>query len=133
MPPGDRPKGEVAMSRPRRKKHTILYFCCNDNALLMRAVLLRQGYRVLASSNGFETMELCTRKPVDAVVLDLDRNCAEVALIAREIKQSRPQVPTIVLADAPAAVEGAHELADVLVPKADHAELVRSLQKLLTA
>jgi len=121
------------MPRLRRKKHTILYFCCDDNALQLRAVLLRKGYRVLASSNGFETMELCTRKPVDAVVLDLDRNCAEVALLAREIKKRRPQVPTIVLAETAAAVGGVHELADVLVPKADHAALAKSLRNLLPA
>jgi two-component system OmpR family response regulator len=100
----------------------------------MRAEFLRrQGYRVLVSSNGFETMELCSREPVDAVVLDLDRNGAEVALIARQIKQRRPEVPTIVLADEPAKVDGLQELADVLVPKEDHPELVKSLQKLLTA
>ncbi len=100
----------------------------------MRAEFLRRhGYRVLASSNGFETMELCTREPVDAVVLDLDRNRAEVALIARQIKQRRPEVPTIVLAEAPAPVEGLHELADALVPKENPPELVKSLQELLTA
>jgi CheY-like chemotaxis protein len=132
-PPGDRLKGEVAMSLPQGKKHTILCFCCNDDARLTHAALLHQGYHVLASSNGFEIMELCTREPVDAVVLDLDRNCAEVALIARTIKQCRPQVPTIVLAETPAPVDGLHELAHMIVPRADHAELVRSLQKLLTA
>jgi len=122
------------MSKRQRKTLTILHFCCDDNALLMRAQFLRhQGYRVLASSNGFEAMELCTREPVDAVVLDLDRNRAEVALIAREIKQRRPEVPTIVFAEAPAKVEGVHELADALVPREDHPELVKSLQKLLTA
>lgn len=121
------------MSKRQRKTHTILHFCCDDNALLMRAEFLRrQGYRVLVSSNGFETMELCSREPVDAVVLDLDRNRAEVALIAREIKQRRPEVPTIVLAESPAAAEGVHELADVLVPKENPPELVKSLQKLLT-
>lgn len=122
------------MSKRQRRTHTILHFCGDDNALLMRAEFLRrQGYRVLVSSNGFETMELCSREPVDAVVLDLDRNGAEVALIARQIKQRRPEVPTIVLADEPAKVDGLQELADVLVPKEDHPELVKSLQKLLTA
>jgi len=77
-------------------------------------------------------MELCAREPVDAVVLDLDRNRAEVALIAREIKQRRPQVPTIVLTEVPAPVEGVRELVDVLVPKENPPELVKSLQRLLT-
>jgi len=101
---------------------------------MMRAEFLRrQGYRVLASSNGFETMELCSREPVDAVVLDLDGNRAEVAVIAREVKQRRPEVPTILLTKAPAAVEGVGELADLVVPTKDDPELVKSLQKLLTA
>lgn len=88
---------------------------------------------MLASTNGFETMQLSNRKLADAVVLDLDRNGAEVALIAREIKRYRPQIPTIVLVETPAAVDGVHGLADVLVLRADHEELVGSLQKLLTA
>ena len=100
----------------------------------MRAEFLRRlGYRVLSSSNGFETMELCTREPVDAVVLDLDRNRAEVALIAREVKQRRPEVPTIVLTEATAPEESLHELADALVLKENHPELLNSLQKLLPA
>jgi CheY-like chemotaxis protein len=122
------------MSRHRqRKTRTILHFSGDDNALLMRAEFLRRhGYRVLVSNNGFETMELCSREPVDAVVLDLDRNRAEVALIARGVKQRRPDVPTIVLAEAPAAVDGLHELADALVPRETPPELVKSLQKMLT-
>jgi len=121
------------MSKIQKKTHTILHFCCDDTVLLLRARLLRSwGYRVLSSSNGFETMELCAREPVDAVVLDLDRNRAEVALIAREIKQRRPQVPTIVLTEVPAPVEGVRELVDVLVPKENPPELVKSLQRLLT-
>jgi len=59
---------------------------------MSRAKLLTSsGYRVLNSSNGFEAIELCNREPVDAVVLELDRNRAEIALIARQIKQFRPK------------------------------------------
>ena len=98
----------------------------------MRAEYLRRsGYRVLFTGNGFETMELCTREPVDAVVLELDRNAAEVALIAREIKRRHPKLPTIVLTEAPAAVDGVHELVDALVPTKQPPELVKSLQRLL--
>jgi CheY-like chemotaxis protein len=122
------------MSKRQRKTRTILHFCGDDQALLARAEFLRRrGYRVLASSNGFEAMDLCTREPVDAVVLDLDGNHAEIALIARKIKQHCPEVPTIVLSEASAPVEGLHGLAYALLPKEDHPELVKSLQKLLTA
>ncbi len=121
------------MSQRQRKSHTILHFCCDDGALLTRTESLRrQGYRVLVSSNGFETVELCSREPVDAVVLDMDRNVAEVALIARELKQHHPEVPTIVLAAGPAPMEGVHDLADALVPRDNHPELAKSLEKLLS-
>ncbi len=120
------------MSTEQGKKSTILHFCCDDTARRVRADFLRlQGYTVLNTSNGFETLELCVREPVDAVVLELDRNWAEIALIAREIKQNRPQVPTIVLAETSEAA-GAHRLADMFMPKSDHAELARSLQELLS-
>ena len=100
----------------------------------MRAEFLRRhGYRVLVTSNGFVTMELCSGHPVDAVVLDLDRNFAEVALIVREIKRCRPEVLTIVLAESLAKAAAMRELADAMVQKEEHAELVKSLQELLTA
>lgn len=99
----------------------------------MRAQFLTSlGYRVLNSSNGFEAIELCNREPVDAVVLDLDRNLAEIALIAREVKKRRPEVPTIVLTEASVPVDGVHKLVDVLIPRQNHAELVKSLAKLLS-
>ncbi|MFY9700871.1 MAG: hypothetical protein ABSC07_02345 [Terriglobales bacterium] len=99
---------------------------------MSRAKLLTSsGYRVLNSSNGFEAIELCNREPVDAVVLELDRNRAEIALIARQIKQFRPKVPTIVLTEAAAPFDGANDLADALVPKENHPELVKSLAQLL--
>ena len=78
-------------------------------------------------------MNLCSRELVDAVVLDVDGNRHEVALIAREIKQRRPDVLTIMLTEKPHKMDGVHEFADAVVPKEDHPELVKSLQKLLEA
>ncbi|MFZ0480952.1 MAG: hypothetical protein WAL71_17570 [Terriglobales bacterium] len=115
-----------------RKKYTILHFCCDDAGLLRRAESLRRsGYRVLFTGNGFETVELCTREPVDAVVLELDRNGVEVALIAQEIKRRHPKLPTIMLTESTAPGHAVHELADALVPKENSPELLKSLQKVL--
>ncbi len=118
----------------RRKRQTILHFCCDHAVLTLRGRFLNDvGYHVLNSSNGFEAIELATRERVDAAVLDLDRNHAEVTLIAREIKRHRPRLPTIVLTEEAASVEGVRELADVLVPKEKDPEtLVQSLRKVLT-
>ena len=122
------------MPRRQRNTGTILHFCCDMTALMLRAqILAYSGYRVLNSSNGFEAIELCTREPVDAVVLDLDRNSAEVKVIAREIKQRRPEVPTIVLTETPAPVERMHKLADAVVAKQNAPALVKTLQRLLSA
>lgn len=123
---------ECAVTRRDTKTPTILHFCCDVTGLMSRAKrLTSSGYRVLNSSNGFEAIELCNREPVDAVVLELDRNRAEIALIARQIKQFRPKVPTIVLTEAAAPFDGANDLADALVPKENHPELVKSLAQLL--
>jgi DNA-binding NtrC family response regulator len=117
-----------------QKRRTILHFGTDRVVLLLRAKGLNEvGYRVLNSSDGFETIRLATQEPVDAVVLDLDRNSAEVTLVAKELKRCRPQLPTIVVADGPVAMAAAHELADALVPKRDNLEmLVSALENVLT-
>ena len=121
------------MSGQRERRHTILHFCCDHRSLTTHARYLhRAGFRVLHSSNGFEAIKLATAEPVDAVVLDLDRNHSEVTLIAQQIKRLRPQVPTIVLAETKAPVDGIRAVADALVLKEDTPEaLVTSLEKVL--
>ena len=105
----------------KKKQHIILDFGTDHAVLVSRAQNLSQmGYEVLSSSNGFEAIRLATHKEVDAVVLDLDRNHAEVTLVAREIKRFRPQVPTILLTEGKAPVDGAGQLADALVSNRDN-------------
>ena len=75
------------------------------------------GYRVLNASNAIEAIKVAIRKRVDAVVLDLDSNHAEVALVATEIKRCRPQLPTILLADETTPPDRAHYLANAVGAK----------------
>lgn len=76
------------------KHHTILHFCCDPAALVLRGQFLNQlGYRVLNSSNGFEAIELSTSKRVHAVVLDLEHNRDDITVVAQEIKRLRPRSP----------------------------------------
>ncbi len=90
------------------------------------------GYRVLNASDGFDAIKLAVHEQVDAVVLDLDRNHAEVALVASEIKRGRPQLPTILLADETTHPGRAHDLADSLVPRRDNVEmLITALENIL--
>ncbi len=91
------------------------------------------GYHVLNAEDGFEAIRLASLEDVDAVVLDLDRNHAEVALVATEIKRCRPQLPTLLLTEGTTPFDRAHELADRLIPKRDSVEMVvRALEDLLS-
>jgi DNA-binding NtrC family response regulator len=117
-----------------QKRRTVLHYGTDRVVLLSRARSLSEmGYRVLTPSNGFEAIKLASIEPVDAVVLDLDRDVEEVALVAREIKRCRPRVPTVLIADGAGLPGVAHELADALVPKRDDLEmLVTTLEIALT-
>jgi DNA-binding response OmpR family regulator len=119
--------------RSEKKRGTILHFGADRVVLLLRAWNLNQmGYRVLNVSDAAEAVKLATRRRVDAVVLDLDRNHDEVALVATAIKRCRSQVPTILLAEETALLHRAHELADALIPKRDDlGMLITALENLL--
>lgn len=119
--------------RSEKKRRTIVHFGADRVVLLLRAWNLHEmGYHVVNVSDAVEAIKLATRRRVDAVVLDLDRNHAEVALVATAIKRCRPQVPTILLAEETAALPRVHELADALVPKRDDpGMLIAALESLL--
>jgi CheY-like chemotaxis protein len=122
------------MSGYEKKPRTILHYGTDRVVLLLRARGLNQmGYHVLNASDGFEAIKLAAHAQVDAVVLELDRNHAEVVLVASEIKRGRPQLPTILLADETKHPSRAHDLADALVPRRDNAEmLITALENVLT-
>jgi len=103
-----------------KKRGTILHFGADRIILLLRAWSLKEmGYRVLNVSDAAEAVKLATRRRVDAVVLDLDRNHADVKLVTTAIKRCRPHMPTILLTEGTATPDCACELADTLVPKRD--------------
>jgi DNA-binding NtrC family response regulator len=119
--------------RSEKRRNTIVHFGTDRVVLVLRAWNLNEmGYRVLNVSDAVEAVKLATRRRVDAVVLDLDRNHDEVVLVATAIKRCRPQVPTILLAEETAPLPPAHELADALVPKRDDlGTLITALENLL--
>ena len=123
------------MFAPKKVRRTILHFGTDRAVLHLRARFLRQmGYRVLNANDGFEAIQLAALAKVDAVVLDLDRNHAEVDLVATEIKRCRPKVPTILVAEEGAPLNVAYGLADALVLKRDTLNmLVTALEAVLAA
>ncbi len=93
---------DPGMSGFEKIRRTIVHFGTDRIILCLRAWSLNEmGYRVLNAHNGHEAIKLAARAHVDAVVLDVDHNHAEVALVATKIKRCRPQVPTIMLIKAP--------------------------------
>ena len=121
------------MHDPASKSYTLLHFGTDHPALLERARGLNQmGYVVLNSINGFEAIQLGCLEVVDAVVLDQAGNYAEVEVIAREIKRTRPRVPTILLTERAASQDRLHTLTDAMVAQRnDVSALAEALHALL--
>jgi DNA-binding NtrC family response regulator len=120
------------MTVREKKSTTILHFWTDRPALLLRARdLTRMGYDVLNSSNGFEAIQLACLAVVDAVVLDQNRDCAEVELIVPEIKRFRPQLPTILLAEQSGSLRRTQELVDACVKRENLKTLAATLKDVL--
>ena len=136
-PTGPEPSSFAAPRSPddgtRQKDTTILRFGSDLPALLLRAQNLTQmGYEVLNSSNGFEAIQLACLDVVDVVVLDQNRDCAEVDLVVSEIKRFRPKLPTILLAEERGSLRRTQELADAWVKKENLKMLAATLKDVLS-
>jgi len=111
---------------------------CIGNDLVnlnLRCALLREhGWRVLSSGSGHDGITRFGQEAVDAVVLDLNHDGSESALIAAELKRQRLGVPVIMLVrDTNALAEGATAQADAVVLRSDEAKALHgALRRLLT-
>jgi DNA-binding NarL/FixJ family response regulator len=76
-----------------------------------------------------------SRERADAVILDLDHNGAESALIAAELKRQRPKVPVIMLfTDKNVLAAGATAQANAVLLKSEESKLLHeTLKRLLQA
>lgn len=101
--------------------------------LNLRCALLREhGWDVVSTGNGHEGVLLFGREAVDAVILDLNTDGSEAALIAGEIRRQRPQMPIIMLVAEKGLVDGATDLASAVIIKSDEAKrLIRTLHDLI--
>jgi DNA-binding response OmpR family regulator len=100
--------------------------------LYQRCTFLRDhAWRVLSSASGHEGIRRFTAEPADVVVVDLNGDGAEGALIAGELKRLHPKVPVIILiVDGESLVEGALDSADAVGPRGDHPQLLKVLAAL---
>jgi CheY-like chemotaxis protein len=114
-------------------KKTIL--CIGDDlvGLNLRCALLKEhGWNVISSSSGHDGVTRFGQENIDAVVLDLNKDGTESALIADALKRQRPDVRIImVVRDQAALVRGASAQADAVVLKLEEgSKLNEALRKL---
>lgn len=77
-----------------------LVLCVDDEVVGLRvrkAVLERAGYRVLTAHNGLDGLELFSREPIEAVVLDYSMPGMHGGEVASEMRRAKPAVPILLL------------------------------------
>jgi CheY-like chemotaxis protein len=82
-------------------------------------VLQENGYELLTAANGHEGLQLFRSRPVDAIVLEYNLGLLDGSVIASEIKQIRPNVPIVMVAEHAELPAGALQSVDVLVSTSD--------------
>ena len=105
-------------------RHSATSVLCIGNdpvTLNLRCTLLRaQGWVVRSSGSGHEGVILFQQEKVDLVVVDLNGDGAEAALITSSLKQIRPEIPIgLVVADETALARGATQQAAAVVAKSE--------------
>jgi DNA-binding response OmpR family regulator len=86
--------------------------------------LREQGYDLVTATNGSEGLRLFMSRTVNAIVLEYHLGLLDGATIANSIKQVRPEVPIIMLADNLELPDGALNCVDAVVTKADGAHFL---------
>jgi CheY-like chemotaxis protein len=82
------------------KQNSNLVLCVDDElvGLKVRKILLeRAGYRVLTAPDGPSGLELFFAEPIEAVVLDYSMPGMHGGEVAVRMRQSKPQVPILLL------------------------------------
>src|SRR6266849_5686192 len=84
----------------------------------------QNGYELVTATSGCEGLRLYMSRHVDAIVLEYHLGLLDGAVIATEIKQLRPEVPIVMLADHLELPDGALKSVDALVTKSDGAHFL---------
>jgi DNA-binding response OmpR family regulator len=90
--------------------------CIHRDPTQLRS-LQENGYKLLTATNGRDGLRLFASQPVDAVVLDYHLGLLDGPCVANEIKQVRPTIPIIMLADNLELPDDALNSVDALVTK----------------
>lgn len=77
-----------------------LILCIDDEALglqIRKAVLEREGYRVLTALDGSSGLNLFAGEPVEGVILDYFMPGMDGGQVATAMRKQRPEVPILLL------------------------------------
>jgi len=82
-------------------------------------LLREKGYGMVTATNGSDGLRLLMSRQVDAVVLDYCLGLLDGSVVADEIRDVRPQIPIVMVADPQELPHGALKSVDALVDKSD--------------
>jgi CheY-like chemotaxis protein len=112
-----------------------LVLCVDDEVvgLRVRKILLeRAGYKVLTAADGYSGLELFASQPVEAVVLDYAMPGMHGGEVAKKMRQTKPDVPILLLSAYVGLPEEVSSLVDVYMTKGEGAPaLLEKLGNLL--
>ena len=125
--------------RPRRLAHArsmdAIVLCVDDDELVLevtQAILKRNGYSVLAATNGQQALEVFKENAVDLVLLDYDMPGMKGDVAALEMKALNPLVPLILHSGAAEIPEMAIKVTDGFISKGcDTAVLLSAVEELI--
>lgn len=83
------------------------------------SVLQEKGFSLITATHGSHGLRLLMSKAVDAVILEYHLGLMDGAAVADEIKQVKPRLPIVMLAESLELPEGALKSVDALVTKSD--------------
>lgn len=104
-----------------------LILCVDDElvGLQVRKLLLeRAGYRVLTAMTGAAGLEVFSREPIDAVVLDYSMPGMHGGEVAAKMRQIKPRVPILLLSAYIGLSGEVTSLVDLYMTKGEGAQVL---------
>ena len=102
-------------------RHLKSVLCIGDELVSLNlrcSRLEKHGWRVLSSGTAHDGILRFSHESVDAVVLDLDSDGTQTALVAAELKRLRAKTPVVILVPADCEmIAGSLDQADAVVRK----------------
>jgi len=124
------PARRLRDARGAAANKTLLCIDRDASELRIRKRLLKKhGYRVMTATNGNDGLRMFTLVGVDAIVVGYYLGLMDGATVAAEIKQIKPHLPIVMLADSLELPDSAFHTVDAVVAKGDGPQFLLSTLK----